>query len=182
MDQCNKRVIVIDSLPRAVGESIAAAVAEKLQLPFYGAAEQLAEAARLSSISQRILEKYAERRLLAAYDISAQDYDKINLPPARDLLTAKNVAAIRLSDAGACILAGLHASMALSEKPDVIRVFVFTREGGVLHSREEKRRRAYYRAINNAWGTLEFYQFTLDVTELRTEGAAEWVARFYSES
>ncbi|MDR3279472.1 MAG: cytidylate kinase-like family protein [Synergistaceae bacterium] len=194
-----KSIITIDQQIGGDGEGIAIELAELLNAPFFGADDLLSEAARESGIEKRVLEKYAETRLLAAYDFTADDYDKIKFPPAGRLIAAKSAAALALAQNGPCVIAGGHASIAFKDKKNVVRVFVHADAETRIQSlpeytdmnpdaaveklmKADLKRTAYYRKLNSEWGTAPFYQLVFDTVGLSHKKSALRIFNFFFDS
>jgi cytidylate kinase len=189
MTELRIAVIAVDGYRGSGSDDVARALAERLGLPCYGTDEQLGEAARISGIALRLLKKYAERNMYAAYDLAAEDYDKIKLPPALALIRAKNSAVLSLARLGPCVFAGGHASAALSGVRGAVRIFVRADIGSRANAegcaardveRADKKRRAYYRQIDRAWGTPAFYSLEADASGIGAADVSERIAEYFS--
>jgi hypothetical protein len=183
-------VITVDGYPGSGFEEAARALAKRLGLPCYGRDEQLDEASRLSGIERRVLEKYAERNMYAAYDLDAEDYDKLRLPSTTRLVRAKLMAVVSLARGGPCVFAGGHASVALPPEYGAVRLFIGAAGAGRAKAlgcaerelaRADKKLRSYYRQFNRAWGTPPFYALEADAGELGGDGAAERIAGLFAK-
>lgn len=184
-------VIAVDGYHGSGVEDAARTLAERLKLPCYGLDAQLEEASRLSGIERRVLEKYAERNMYAAYDLSAEDCDKLRLPSASRLIRAKLFAAVNLARGGSCVFSGGHASVALPLEQSAIRIFISADNAeraavlGITErelARSDKRLRSYYRQFNRDWGAPSFYAFTIDADALDVgDVSAQIAARLAKE-
>lgn len=189
-------VIAIDEQYGSGGEEIGKAVAVNLDIPCYGLKELTAEAAKISGIELRLLEKYAERKVQIAYDFNAEDYDKIMMPPAENFIAAMGKATRFFADAGPCVLVNSHASILYAECGDVLKIFVhanekqrgksiqrLTQQGAATDSLQliDKQRRAYYRSIGKKWGEASSYHLAIDTTDTSVETTAMSVLGFLHE-
>ncbi|MDR1329859.1 MAG: cytidylate kinase-like family protein [Oscillospiraceae bacterium] len=183
-------VIAVDGYPGSGSEEAARALAERLGLPCYGRDEQLDEASRLSGIERRVLDKYAERNMYAAYDLAAEDCDKLRLPSAIRLVRAKLLAIVSLARGGPCVFAGGHASVALPPEYGAVRIFVCADGAGRAKTlgsterelaRADKRLQSYYRQFNRAWGAPPFYDLDADAAYLGGEDAMARIAELFTK-
>ena len=174
-------IVAIDSELCSGSSEIAHLLARKLDIPCYEK-EILAEASRVSGISEKLLNRYDERPVMAAYDITADETDNMKLPPAGAFVQAQMDACRSLALQGPCVLEDRFASEAMDAEQDCIKVFIgadfeyrakrYAAQNGIgeaaarkkLHKLDRSRTR-YYKGYDKNWGYAGHYAFIVNTTE-----------------
>ncbi len=178
-------VVTVDSELCSGSSGIAHQLAEKLGVPCYEQ-EILTEAARLSGIPEKLLKRYDERPVRAAYDITADEGENMMMPPAGAFVQAQIAACRALALQGPCVLVDRFAGRAMEEKKDCVKIFIgadFEYRAGVyagtagigeaaarkkLHKMDRVRTR-YYKGYSKGWGYAGNYTFVVNATEESSE-------------
>ena len=182
-------MISVESELASCGEEIARELAAATGVDYYSD-EIVEEAADISGIPLKLLRRYEERPVWAAYDLTAENEGKIKLPRAGDFIAAQLAACRALAEQGSCILLNHHANLALGSHENHFRVFVhadwdsrvytYAVEQGICPSRAEKEllckgraRRRYFRSVTRHWGDARNYDLTINSTSISPVTAAK---------
>ncbi len=189
-------VITIESESYAGGEELAKALGKALDIPFYND-EILKTAAEISHIPETILYRYNERRVLAAYDLSASDESAMRLPTTGDLISAQRAACIALTKEGACVLLD-HFCTADVKTSSSVSIFVHAdfevraarlsadKHIGPAAARRQlhhldRARSRYYRIENPNWGQSRDYTITVDSSTADPDILAERIVHWLTD-
>ncbi len=190
----DRLALTVESELGSGGAELAEALASLLGLPCFNE-EILAEAASLSGISETLLRRYEERRVLHAYDLTASEVSALRLPPARDFLAAQVAACRALALRGPCVLVEHHSGTALADHRDHISVFVhanrqtrlerFAAREGLrpeqaerLFEKRDRDRRRCFRGVSRHWGEASNYDLTVNSAGVGTEELAHNILRY----
>ncbi len=187
-------VVSVETEPGSRGTAISKELAKILGIPCYEK-EILENASKISGISMKLMQRYEERNVRSAYDLTAKDESEIMLPPARVFLMAQIAACRLLAESGSCVLVDHHSNIALGNRDDLIRVFVnadketkerqFALENNLdpqkaerVFKKEEHRRKKYFRRANTNWGKAGNYDLTVNSTHGTPHILAEHIAEY----
>ncbi len=187
-------VVSVETEPGSSGTAISKELAKILGIPCYGK-EILEKASQISGISLKLMQRYEERNVRSAYDLTAKDESEITLPPAGVFLMAQIAACRMLAESGSCVLIDHHSNIALGDRKDHIRVFVnsdreskekqFAFENNLdpskaerIYKKEEHRRKKYFRYVNKNWGKAGNYDLTVNSTHGTPHILAEHIAEY----
>ena len=190
----DKIVITIDQEYGSHGKEVAEILARKLNIPYY-AEEILTEAAKQSSISEKLLRKYDERPVVHAYNLDATGEGDVKLPPPSDFVAAQVLADRALAEQGSCILVDRHATLALEGRENVVHIFLHADENTRAQALADERgvdiheakttlkkidriRGKYYRTYARKWGNATRYHLTIDTGEMGAEGTADQILSY----
>ena len=193
-----KTIITIGRQFGSGGKEVGIRVARELGIPCYDK-ELLKEAARQSGLSERILESFDERPKSLLYSIAMDSYI-FSLPGtgAGDSLEQQVYLATfdtirNLAEKGPCVIIGRCADYALSENPNLLRLFVYApmpervkrvaerqnlspEKAKTLIQKTDRRRASYYEYYTSrGWGEPESYDFCLNSGSLGLGGTVELV-------
>ena len=190
----SRLVISVETELGGKGERIARTLAEKLHIPCY-CSEILAEASKISGISEKLLKRYEEKRVRHAYDLSACDASSIYLPPSSDFQAAQIAACQEIAERENCVLVDHHCGIALADFRGRIRIFIhgsrearlltFTREHHVdpvlmrkIFLKKERQRKKYFRSANPHWGEAKYYDLSVNATHGTPDELADHIIDF----
>ena len=193
-----KTIITIGRQFGSGGKEVGIRVARELGIPCYDK-ELLKEAARQSGLSEKILESFDERPKSLLYSIAMDSYI-FSLPGtgAGDSLEQQVYLATfdtirNLAEKGPCVIIGRCADYALSENPNLLRLFVYApmpervkrvaerqnlspEKAKTLIQKTDRRRASYYEYYTSrGWGEPESYDFCLNSGSLGLGGTVELV-------
>ena len=189
-----KLVVSVESELGAGGGRIAEALSKQLKCPCHDE-DILQEASALSGIPLRLLNRYAEKPVRHAYDLTARDEAELRLPAARDVLTAQFAACRAIAERGACVLTDHHSNAALSGMKDKVSVFIhssrenrlrnYAAEKGLTpeaaekpFAKEDRTRSRYFRGVSSKWGKASGYDMTVNADSADPETLADHIVRY----
>ena len=187
-------VVSVETEPGSRGTQVAEELAGTLGIPCYEE-EILCKASEISRIPFKLLKRFDEKPVHAAYDLMAEDESGIQIPPAQNFLMAQIAACREIAEKESCVLVDHHANAALSDRDNHVRVFVHadkaSREQQFAFERhiapekakkvlnkEEKRRRRYYRSVARNWGRAGNYDLTVNSTHGSIEAIAGHIVEY----
>ena len=193
-----KTIITIGRQFGSGGKEVGIRLGKELGVPCYDK-ELMKEAAKQSGLSEKILESFDERPKSLLYSIAMDSYI-FSLPGtgAGDSLEQQVYLAtfdtIRaLADKGPCVIIGRCADYALSDNPNLLRLFIYAplkdriervaaRQGlspekaRTLIQKTDRRRASYYEYYtSHGWGEVESYDFCLNSSSLGLGGTVELI-------
>ena len=174
-------IVSVETEAGSKGNEVAKELAETLCIPCYEE-EVIREASEISGIPFKLLKRYEDRTAHLAYDLTAEDESGILIPPAKYFLMAQIAACRMLAEHRSCILVDHHSNAALSGRDNHVRVFVhadpesrqkeFALENGIepgkaknALSKEDRRRRRYFRSVSRNWGKAGNYDLTVNSSQ-----------------
>jgi len=181
-------VISVESELASYGEEIARELAVAIDVDYY-TDEIIQKAVQLSGIPERLMRRYEEKTVWAAYDLMATDEGAIKLPRTGDFIAAQLAACQELAEQGKCILVNHHANLALSDRTNHFRVFIhsdwdskvctYAMEKGICRKQaeqelasKERARRRYFKSVTRHWGEAYNYDLTINSTYISPKTAA----------
>ncbi|MCD8254515.1 MAG: cytidylate kinase family protein [Oscillospiraceae bacterium] len=192
----NEVIITIDQEYGSRGAEVAKVLSERLGIPYY-AEEILTEAANQSRIPEKLLRRYDERPVIAAYNLQADNEGEIKLPPPSDFVAAQILACRVLAECGPCILVDRHSALALEGRENVVNIFLHASETCRAQALAEERgvtmteakrtlkkidriRDKYYRSYVPKWGNASRYNLTIDEGQMGVADTAEQILSYIS--
>lgn len=192
-----KKIITIGRQCGSGGHTIGKFVAESLGIALYDK-EIIKKVAERSGLSEETIEQKGEYNTnsflynLATRGISAFNVSDRDSMPISDRINAYQTEYIKeLAEKGPCVIVGRSADYILSDRDDVLNVFIYGRledrtarvisEHGVAEKDAEqhvlgrdKKRSKYYKYITDqVWGLAENYDLCLNSSELGIEKCVE---------
>ena len=186
------------------GRNIAAKLSEQLNIPFYDR-DLLRLASDVSGIREGLFGESDERiGKLEMMTAATKIYSGEVLPPDDDdFISTKNLFEFQAKvikelaeSSGSCIIVGRCADYLLSDRTDVLRVYIHApleeRKKNVAYyslawsekevakhiSKEDKRRAEYYRYYTgNDWRDASHFDISLDSSELGEDGCVETIIK-----
>ena len=191
VSRSSSTVITIDSEACSGGEELAAALAGELGIPCYST-EILSEAAKISGISESVLQRYDGRGVVAAYDFAASDDASVRLPSTGAMVSAQLAACRALAEQGPCVLVDRFGSQAVPHE-NCVRIYLHADPeqraarlaqekdlGPAAARRQLKRmdrvRNRYYRNGNRDWGYARAYDYAVNTTDVEAASLAAGLA------
>ncbi|MBR0281749.1 MAG: cytidylate kinase-like family protein [Oscillibacter sp.] len=193
-----KTIITIGRQFGSGGKEVGIRLGKELGVPCYDK-ELMKEAAKQSGLSEKILESFDERPKSLLYSIAMDSYI-FSLPGtgAGDSLEQQVYLATfdtirNLAEKGPCVIIGRCADYALSDNPNLLRLFIYAplkdriervaaRQGlspekaRTLIQKTDRRRASYYEYYtSHGWGEVESYDFCLNSSSLGLGGTVELI-------
>lgn len=192
-----KKIITIGRQCGSGGHTIGKLVAERLGIALYDK-EIIKKVAERSGLSEETIEQKGEYNTnsflynLATRGISAFNVSDRDSMPISDRINAYQTEYIKeLAEKGPCVIVGRSADYILSDRDDVLNVFIYGRledrtarvisEHGVADKdakqhvlgRDKKRSKYYKYITDQVWGLAENYDLCLNSSELGIEKCVE---------
>lgn len=180
---------------REVGEKLAA----RLGIPFYDR-ELLAQAAQSSGLTKEMMERYDEQptnSFLYSLSVGAYQFQgDVPLPLSNQVFLAMTEAIKAAAQRGSCVIVGRCAEYVLSDRDDLLRVFVRAdlphriarimdlqnlseKEAASLIQKTDKKRASYHNFYSDEkWGASGSYDLILNTGVIQTDEAAAMLAQY----
>ncbi len=184
------KIITIGRSYGAGGRSIGRQVAEDLKIPYYDS-ELLAETARSSGLDEKYLASVDEKEINDAALYMSVGYMSPTYSSVRQIAAnAQREVIEKIAAEGPCVIVGRRANEILSEKPNLLSVFITASvESRIVHVmnrehltekeakkkvlRADKERAAYYNQFSgNEWGYAATYDLCINTDVLGADHAA----------
>ena len=191
------KIITIGRQYGSGGKSIGAAIAKKLQIPFYDK-ELLKVAAKKSGICEEIFDSFDERPtnsflytlVMDPYSLGFGTTDELPLNHKVFLASFDTIKHIADTD-GSCVFVGRCADYALREYDNVINIFIYadledrikriSEKNGLPESKakdlikkEDKARASYYNYYSSKkWGDMKGYDICINTSLYGIEKTAD---------
>lgn len=198
-----KKIITISRQLASGGRHIGKKLADELGIPFYDK-ELLALAAKESGLSQAAFENADEQPTNSfLYNLSMNSqmltggYNDFSSILTNDKLFVIQSEVIRsVADKGPCVIVGRCADYILSERPDLVSVFIYAdpeyRVGRIVEyekippnkaesfiAKADKKRGNYYNYYTgHRWADANSYDLCVDAGKLGIDGATELIKAY----
>lgn len=192
-----KKVITIGRQCGSGGHTIGKLVSERLGVPFYDKEIIKAVAVR-SGLSEDMIEKKGEYATsgflfnIASHGITSYNMSNRETMPLAEQINAYQTEYIKeIAEQGSCVIVGRSADYILSDRDDVLNVFIYGKledrmarvvnEHRVAESeakshvleRDKKRSKYYKHVTDQVWGFAENYDLCLNSSVLGVEKCVE---------
>ncbi|MCQ2510938.1 MAG: cytidylate kinase-like family protein [Lachnospiraceae bacterium] len=191
-----KRIIVISRQYGAGGHSLAAALSEKLGIPYYDQ-DLINEIAVKSGYSKEMVEEQGEQMKSGSMFLNAFHSSRFETNK-QDLIWDATKQVIRdLAEKEPCIILGRCSNYVLRKRKDVVSVYLHAdpatcagriqKKTGTLPTAEEmnkidKRRAAFYQYYTDwQWDDAKRYTLTLDSGKISIDKCADIIMELFKE-
>ena len=185
------------------GREIGMIVAEKFGIKCYDK-ELLARAAKDSGLCEEVFEHHDERPtnsflynlVMDTYSFGYNSSAYVDMPVSHKVFLAQFDTIKKLADEEPCIIVGRCADSALSDRSDLIRLFIsgdeetktrrimerFDLTESQAHDmcvKKDKQRRSYYDYYSSKkWGHVNTYDLSINSSVLGLEGTADLIVKY----
>ncbi|MBR5359946.1 MAG: cytidylate kinase-like family protein [Lachnospiraceae bacterium] len=190
------------------GREIGEKLAKHFDIPYYDK-ELINRVAKDSGFCQEIIESNDERPtssflynlVMDTYSFGYNSSSFIDMPISHKIFLAQFDTIKSIAEEGPCVIVGRCADYALSERDDVLNVFICAREecriGRILERhpeitsdskardmmiKKDKQRQSYYNYYASAkWGHASTYDMTINSSILGIDGTVKLLADFVED-
>ena len=189
---------------REIGEKLAA----HFDIPYYDK-ELINRVAKDSGFCQEIIESNDERPtssflynlVMDTYSFGYNSSSYIDMPISHKIFLAQFDTIKKIADEGACVIVGRCADYALSERTNVVNLFISASEecrikrikerhpdittdskARDMMIKKDKQRQSYYNYYaSGKWGHASTYDMTINSSILGLDGTADLIAKYVEE-
>lgn len=193
-----KTIITIGRQLGSGGKEIGIRVSKELGIPFYDL-ELLQEASKSSGLNRHLFDSFDEkpRSFLYAVATGSSIFGMTAINRADELEQQVYLAMFHtiqnLAEQGPCVFIGRCADYALSENPNLLRLFIYApmearikrvaerqnqseeQARTIIHKTDRQRAAYYDYYTGQRWGAVENYDFCLNSSFLGTGGTVELI-------
>jgi len=188
------------------GKEIGHLVSEKLGIPFYDR-ELITRVAKESGFCEEIIESNDERPtnsflynlVMDTYSFGYNNSSFIDMPISHKIFLAQFDTIKAIADEGPCVIVGRCADYALSERDNVINLFIHGDDKSRIKrimdryalneakakdmiNKKDKQRQSYYNYYaSNKWGKAETYDLCINSFVLGVEGTANLICQLVED-
>lgn len=188
------------------GREIGQIVAEKFGIKCYDK-ELLARAAKDSGLCEEVFEHHDEmptnsflyNLVMDTYSFGYNSSAYVDMPVSHKVFLAQFDTIKKLADEEPCIIVGRCADYALSERDNLIRIFIsgdeehktrrimerFDLTESQAHDmcvKKDKQRKSYYDYYSSKkWGNVNTYDLSINSSVLGLEGTAELIVKYVND-
>lgn len=199
-------VITIGREFGSAGHTIGKKLAKELGIPYYDK-ELLARAAKDSGLCEEVFEHHDERPtssflynlVMDTYSFGYNMASFSDMPISHKVFVAQFDAIKKIADEGACIIVGRCADYALSDRDNVLKIFIHAdldyriKRIAEIHNltlekardkvlKEDKSRSSYYNYYStNKWGHCDTYDLSINSRILGIDGTVEFLKNYIEQ-
>lgn len=188
------------------GREIGEKVADRLGIKCYDK-ELLARAAKDSGLCQEVFENHDEmptssflyNLVMDTYSFGYNSSAYVDMPVSHKVFLAQFDTIKKLADEGPCIIVGRCADYALSERKDVINLFICgdmdtkikrimgkyslsEQQARDMITKKDKQRRSYYDYYSSKkWGHVDTYDLSINSSTLGIEGSVNMIIQYIED-
>lgn len=195
-----KTIITIGRQFGSGGKAIGKALADKYGIPYYDN-ELISRAAKDSGFCEEIIQSNDERPtnsflynlVMDTYSFGYNNSSFVDMPISHKIFLAQFDAIKAIAEEGPCVIVGRCADYALSERNDVINLFIHCDEqdrvkrimdrlelseakAKELINKKDKQRASYYNYYaSNKWGKADTYDMSINSSLLGIDGTVDLI-------
>ena len=188
------------------GREIAKKLAEKFDISFYDR-ELLTRAAKDSGLCEEVLQNHDEvptssflyNLVMDTYSFGYNSSAYVDMPVSHRVFLAQFETIKKIAEEGPCVIVGRCADYALSDRDNLISIFIAGRadfkvsrvmekyslteaKAKDMIMKKDKQRKSYYDYYSSKkWGHVDTYDLSINSSVLGIDGTVELIAQYISD-